>query len=636
MAYLPPSNGADDLAMIQSYLDVARTKPVRVIGLPGETYSISDALVVRSRTTLDMTNCVIAGNPAKNMLRNAASVSARTVTDAVTTEGSATVTSATAHFTAADVGRAVGVLGAGPNYGRPDAPGTWYGTVASVTSATTAALSQPATLSVRGARLSVFPARDTDIVVTGGAWNGGSKDAISQTLASHGFYLRRVDNLTLSPRLMTNTRTTKGGGYAISLGDVTNVETHSVTFNAGADGVHVQGPARYIDVHDIFGTTNDDMVAFTGVDGQSLPGSLLGDVEGDITDVTVSNIFSNGSWTALKLISGTGTNNALRVLRRFRASGLTGRTQQGCVNVVDYAGATWFEGEIAGIEVHVGPDFAAVTLGASHAASVRLRDIVWDMGTATASVGVVNVIRPVSRSLSIDGLTMIGTLGGTAGSHIGVRVAAPVTELVLTRFGCFDSPASVQAVDIAAANVVIEAMHVTDFHRDATAGNLVQVEAAASNLTLTDLTASDGYSTSGSVLSSLADSTNPVRVRVSNWRQTGGALVIATFPCEVDLANVEAAPSAGAVRANSTAATPVRVRAHNCSLTSGSLFSRTDAQALSATGAGCEADLSMLTPHDQDVVNNTNAALSCGTGLAVFHRGGTGQGWKNVYSGATY
>jgi hypothetical protein len=139
------------------------------------------------------------------------------------------------------------------------------------------------------------------------------------------------------------------------------------------------------------------------------------------------------------------------------------------------------------------------------------------------------------------------------------------------------------------------------------------------------------------VLNSLADSRHPVTVRVGNWRQTGGALVIATFPCEVDLANVEIAASAGAVRADSTAATPVRVRAHNLSLTSGTLFSRTGAQALSATGdAGCRADLSMLTPRDQDVVNNTNAALSCGTGLALFRAGGTGHGWKNLYSGATY
>lgn len=46
------------------------------------------------------------------------------------------------------------------------------------------------------------------------------------------------------------------------------------------------------------------------------------------------------------------------------------------------------------------------------------------------------------------------------------------------------------------------------------------------------------------------------------------------------------------------------------------------------------ADFAILTPQDNDLGVNTNAALSCGAGLATYNAGGPH--WKNLYSGGTY
>lgn len=641
---LPASNGTDDLPAIQAVLDEALTKPISVLGRPGETYTLSDALVIRSNTYLGMAGCVINGNPAKNLVKNAAVIPARTVADAATIAGSAAVTSATANFTAGDRGKAVQVLRAGPNFGNGTAPGSLYGTIVSVDSATQVTLSQPATITRTGATLNVFPARDSNIAVVGGTWNGGQKDATSQVLDGHGMLFRRVDGLTVLPRKMTNTRTTKGGGYAIAPGDVTRANIYGVDGNVGSALVQFQGPAKYLSVHQLTGTCGDDMVAFVGVDGQSVTDSQLGDVEGDITDFSVADIHSDNSWTSLKLAAGTGANGVQRKIARFQARGFTGTCQQGVVNIVDYAGPTWVEGQLRDISAIPGAGFASVTVGATNAKSVRIDGLPFDASKVTPTVGIVNVTAPC-QDLQIDGLTIFGA---PAADGIGVRVAASITALRLGRLRALDTGTlgqkSVSGITVQAANVSVGQITISDVHRDALSTNLVQIDATATGLNLGELIVSDGYQLATSVINSSADSANKARVRISNWRQPQGALVGATFPCDVYTSNVEVAPTSGgnpgggAVRANSAAATPVRVRAVNTVVTgaSTSLLSRTATQAISANGPSATADLSILTPQDGDIVYNTNAALSCGTGPAVFHTGGTGNGWKNLYSGATY
>ncbi|MBK0296635.1 hypothetical protein IAE22_32215, partial [Bacillus sp. S34] len=88
----------------------------------------------------------------------------------------------------------------------------------------------------------------------------------------------------------------------------------------------------------------------TTVDGQSYNGSRLGDCEGDITDVTVEDVYGQSCLCLLKVTSGTGAAGAQRHIRRFTASGLAGSvTGRSPVQIVDYAGPTWFEGTISDV-----------------------------------------------------------------------------------------------------------------------------------------------------------------------------------------------------------------------------------------------------------------------------------------------
>ena len=626
---LPGASGGDDRAAIQAVLDAARSGGGGwVLGRSGAQYQISDALVVASGTTLDMRGCSVTGSSSKNLVRNAATIPARTVTDAVTTASSTTITSTTAAFTSADVGRAVQVLGAGPNAGNSSAPGSLYATVVSVTNATTIVLSRPAQSSRTGATLNVFPARDSDIAILGGRWFGGERFAASQTLAGHMFFLRRVDRLIVAPERMVSTRSDGdggGGGYAISVGDVTQVQHHSTTYDVGSDGFHVQGPAQGIDVHNVSGRTGDDLVAFTGVDGQTQNGSLLGDVEGDITDVTVDTLTPRNAWTALKITSGTGTGGVVRRVARFHAGRITGSTQRGAVNIVDYAGVTSFDGTIADVNVLVGSGRAQVTIDAAQARTVRLDGVTWDSSLAAPDAGVVAVNSPVA-DLRIRNLTVAGSATGTG---IGVRLAAVVNRLSVLGVAVPDAPTTLHLLSVPTAGLTFPHVTLSQIARTG-GGDLVNVSAA--NVVFGELLVAEGYQNSGAVLAMSADSTGKSTVRISSWRQLAGGLVTARAPMDVVLSGVRAAVTAtAAVQAASDAASPLRVLGSSVSIESGVLLSRSGTQDVSVSGASCKADLSILTPRAGDLLYNSNTAHAVGAGPVTTDR----TTLKNLVTGAS-
>src|SRR3546814_3229954 len=99
---------ADDTARLNGLLALGPVK-----GVPGQTYTISAPLI---GTHIDMTGCTVkwkAGVSGHNLFSNPAFTAQRTVTDGALTVATDILTSATAAFTAADVGRTVCVPGAG-------------------------------------------------------------------------------------------------------------------------------------------------------------------------------------------------------------------------------------------------------------------------------------------------------------------------------------------------------------------------------------------------------------------------------------------------------------------------------------------------------------------------------------------
>jgi len=132
-------------------------------------------------------------------------------------------------------------------------------------------------------------------------------------------------------------------------------------------------------------------------------------------------------------------------------------------------------------------------------------------------------------------------------------------------------------------------------------------------------------------------STQPITARLSNTTVAATNLVTASCPVTLEMANVDVNTSGAIIAVTGANATPIRVLASNFKQSgAGAGMSRDGTQSLSVNGRSFLVDLSILTPTDQDMANNSNGALACGTGTAIFHTGGTGNGWKNLYSGTTY
>lgn len=627
VAPLPLSNGVDDAAAIQAVLDQASAGSKHVVGRPGETYFLNSPIVIASDTVLDMRGCFIKGNPLRNMVTNRSAIASRIVTDASTTGGSAVITSASASFTLADVGHAVGVIGAGPNSGLSTAPGSLYGTIVSITNPSTAVISSAATLTVTGAQLSVFPERDHDITLIGGDWDGGDKDAVYQSTDGHGMFFRRADNLTVSPDHVRNQGTIgKGGRYAISFGDVTRIEVSHIRFSAAGDGVHVQGPSSAISIHNLSGTTGDDLVSFTCVDGQSQPGSLLGDVEGDISSVSVWTLVAVNALRNLTVVSGMGANLTPRRVWDFHARDMLGTVLQESVRVVDYAGPCDFEGDITGVSAMPTTNgFAQVRIISTSGRSIKVRDVHWSRGGGAPTQGVVRLSGSFDNVL-IDGLTMAST--AASGTGVGIVVdAATIRSLIVSDMVAMGIPGSYSGINLRNASTVTTMM-LSRIHHVATGNGLIISNAGC---VIANLYASDGYMSAGTMFGS--DTTTLQKIRISGWRMLSGALIILTGPADIFLSNLEIAANAGAIRANAVSALPVRIRGGGVSVTNGSLLSRTGTQPVSVVGVELAVDLSILTPANGDVAFNTNAALGCGTGPAVYSSAAAK--WKGIYSGTT-
>lgn len=627
---LPLSNGVDDHAPIQAILDSAAGRTV--YGRSGETYIISEALVVRSNTVLDMTGCRIEGNPIKNVMKNYAANPARTVTGASTTAGSTTITATGANFTSDDVGKPLGVLAAGPNYGLSSAPGMLYGTVVSVTNPTTVIISQPATLTTSGSTLYVYPDRDTDIEVRGGVWVGGNKDSVGQQLDSHGFLLRRIDGIVLRDFTYLSTGTSGiGGRYGISMGDFTNLTCDNIQYDCAGDGIHIQGPAARMSITNQFGKTGDDMVAITGVDGQSQANSRLGDVEGDVFDVSIVGVFPRDAWTALRIISGTGTNNQQRILRGYHAKNIQGTVRNESVVISNYAGISDVSVVVEGVStVSTQTNKSMIVNTASKVRNLTIRDVEW-LSSNPATAGIIRINAAVENML-VEGIRVknptlsdVSTVLLASANIVDLTMKNIHIDGELTESYCFRSTQT---------NAVYSNISIDNLYRVCGSGNIVQME--GTGYTVGTLNVSNGYSSTGSVFSSAVNSSNKMILNVSNFQAEAGAVCILTCPATVGLSNVRyATPSGGLVRSNSATADPVRVLSSNVDVgvSPGTLVSKTATQSVSASGTSGSVNVALLTgAQPGDIAMNSNAALSIGVGLAV--RGPSN--WKNLYSGTTY
>jgi hypothetical protein len=572
------------------------------------TIKLTSPLIVPANTILDATGATITGPAKDNILKNAAAVPAFTTTANVTA-ASTTVVIASAVFTAAMVGQRVQVLGAGPRAGTPTAPGSMYGIITAVISPTQVTLDTPATTSLNNAKAFVYPPLDQNITIRGGTWINQNKNALAQTTQSHGFLLRRINGLTITNVTVKSTGTKQvGGQYAISIGDCTTVLANQLTFtNTASDGIHVQGPASGITIQNIVGTnTGDDLVAFTGVDGQSQKGSLLGDVEGDISNVLVSNIRGTNCRTHLKITSGTGANGIQRRITGFRATGISGTAANGApVNIEDYAGKTSFSGTIQNVTATPSAYGPIIVTSTDSLTGLVIDGVTWPASMKSSPQGgIVSIKTSTADSITVKNVTnksVAGRLTDLAGCGLHLS-GATFGTLNVSGVSCPVAAPHFDSVQLGSPKTRIATVNISNDTSSAKTGNVLYVPKTSAGYVLGNVAFSNITRSTGSVL--VADSDGAAaNMNLSVTKMRGGkAIALLRTPATVTLSDV-AQPAGGgaAVRLNSPAASPVRVVVTG-STRPPTLISRTGAQVVSALSPTIVVDTTLLTPREGDVV----------------------------------
>ena len=590
-------NPRTSTAAINAWLAVGGVRVLRGAAV------LSGPLVIRSGTQLDASAASVTGAIGDNVLRNAAAnPSARTT--ASVRAGSNVVTTKAAVFSTAMVGRRVQVLGAGPRSGNAKAPGSMYGRIVSVQSSTRATLDVAATSTLPSAATSVFPPNDGDISIVGGTWTNRSKNSVSQTTESHGLLIRRAARVSLTGLTVHSTGSAQvGGQYAVSFGDVTDVTVEDVAFiDTASDGVHFQGPSSRIAVRRITGErTGDDLVAFTTVDGQTHAGSRLGDCEGDITDVVVEDVRGKQCLCLLKVTSGIGGNGVQRRIRRFSASGLAGSvTGRSPVQIVNYAGPTWFEGTVSGVTA-TGSSGTVVNVDVRTLGALVVEDVALPAGARAAVDGIVRVAASSASSVTVRRVTNRST-GAGAASGVALAVGS-VRTVAVSGVACPVLAPQFDSVKLVKASATITSLTVTDDSSAARAGNVFALAASGyriANATFARLTRS-----TGSVWAADKDSSVGTAISISSFKN-GRAVALLRAPASIGVQGLsQPAGSGAAVRVNSAAASPVRVVVDGTSTRPATLVSRTAKQKVSVVSPFIAVDAALLTPRDGDVVLNS-------------------------------
>lgn len=587
-AALPAPTGGDDTAMINQFLaDYAGS---HIIGLFGSTYTITNPLVMRSGTWLDMTSCVVNYTGiGTNLVNNyAVSISNRNLADANTTVGSATITSATAAFTSADIGRSivVPVAGGAPATGQTT-PGPLVGTILTVVDASTVTIDHTATRAVVAGPAYIYT-RDHDIKLTGGTWN--RNNSIGAGTNMHSILFRHVDVLDISGLTVT----TLGGKYAINVGDVTRVTAGNIHFRTDSDGFHVQGPASTIIVRDISGVTGDDSVAVTARDY-----ATYNDTQGNVSGVIIDGVRTVLDDSAnVKIIGGTGCKLRDIIVRNIQSTG----TVRGVAVIDDQVGSTDINGLlIDGVSVTLvdSPNARAVDIQVGAGKNGTVRNVSFN-GVSSILIGVLVGtwdsidISNIATSTAIAACDLIRT-GGTIGvikcSGLYARFSDGTSNVFSTGTGTVIGRCIINDVDSVGGRDVFS------------------ISNSITQLITNNITVSSG--------SRLANVSTTVDWTLNNFY----AATLTNAAIYVSATAVLTLRGSGTRRGGTWQG-----------------FQRQATQTIYCYNPDFPADLALLThvpvtaPMLEGAAWNTNTALSCGAGRVV----DTGYVWKNPISRAAY
>ncbi|WP_420362437.1 hypothetical protein AABM26_12510 [Curtobacterium aetherium] len=591
------------------------------------TVVLTTPLIVPAGVHLDATGADVTGPRRDNLLRNAAAVPLARTSGSIRAR-STTLTTTHPVFAQATVGQRVQVVGVGPRAGHRRAPGSLYARITEVTSPRRVSLDLPADSTDHEATVYLHAPVDVGITIRGGTWTNRNKNRIAQTTQSHGVLIRRAADLTLTGMTVRSVGGPQiGGQYGVALGDVTRVTVTDLRFvDTASDGLHVTGPAQDVVVRRLSGRrTGDDLLAFTTVDGQTRDGSRLGDCEGDITDVVVEDLHSDECHSLLKLTSGIGAGGRQRHLERFSATGVHGAvTGASPVNVLDYAGPTWFSGTISDVTAtHVGSP--SVNVQASRLGRVTVSDVAWPASARAPKDGVVSFTGASAESITVRGVTSHSVAGRSDQPGCAVRLAVrSVREVHVEGTRCPVLAPHFDTVQLGAPRMRIQLLTIADDRSAARTGDVLSLREGSGRYRIGTARFTDLRRTGGSVWAADEDgeSDAPATSITVEGLQGGRALAILRSPARITLRGVrQRAGSDAAVRLVSAAASPVRVLVDDAQRRA-PLVSRTGRQEVSVVSTAIGTDVRELTPFPGDVVRNTGRQPAPGV---LEYR--TGSGW---------
>ena len=625
------TTGATDAARWQQILNTGRY----LRGNPGSTYYLNAPVLLPSHSHVDMTGCTII-QPAGTLtyvLGTASVVASQTTTDGSCTSGNAVLNTAAT----AAIGDSVGVTGAGPG------GSTWYGTVTATGSGNLTLSTKANTTIASGATVNVFPAanRVTDVLIHGGTWQFCDQSAGTTAFTQFPTCFRRVDGIRIRDMIISQAGAPGlGGKFNVSLADVTDFHTDNITFlGTAGDGIHVMGPASGGTITNTYGQTGDDMVVLSTEDNNT---ASITDTQGNLSNIRVSGIVGNNTYRPFKIYD-LGTESGKFTASQIHVSDISGSTQLQSVVILGSSTSplTLDEVNIHNVTCKGGSQPVVSVSYASHTNGLLIDDILWASTTGASSTGIVNVSDPrgpiIVRNLRYGGnnsgtnigvyITGTGSLsGGSYGSTVTLDGANSIA-------GNASAVATFHPVYITGSSLgTLPYLTVRNVQVSSTSGIMVY---AASTVALPQVNISDCVF-AGTNLISLPSSTSATVARLSNVYFTGTSLVATGSPVIVEGANIDVTTTAAVVAATGANATPIRVEMVNFAQAgAGAGISRDGTQAISVNGSSFGADLALLTPKEGDMVADSSTRTGA-AGVAIWHSGGTGNGWKNLYTAGTY
>lgn len=637
-AQLGGSNGTDDTAAINAALLAGAGGIVR--GKPGASYKTTAPLVVPSNTTLDMTSCHITLQPASNcpiLINNARNLELD-LTDATIASGAkSTLTSASGKFTNQMVGWNVIVAGAGV------AGAALQTTISAFNSATSVQLTTAATAGVTGV-VAVLNPRDSNITLKGGSWDFGTSAQGVESELMFMFLMRHIDGLTIRDMPLV---AAASGKDLIAPADCTNVFIENITFAGaspiGNSGVQLDGPITGFYVGNIYGYTTDDFVALVCSDWLDVGGTFQG---GNITNGLVDGLYPTDTRECVvKLIGGANGPFGQSTIQNVTVRKVSGSCRQSAMRLYgdpNTGGITILEGvtiESVDTQLNTAGTNFLIDCSVEQMTNVTFRDLHLDANQVGAKpTATVLNLRKGQNTQSIHDVVTVENVSihgaATTGNLVALGTGVFVKQMFARglRAATDTTLTTVNGVALT-SSAVISRLWVTDYAILGTTATVVSV-GTGSILTLSKI--SNGWRQGAGSLVSYAGnngSGSPI-IQVVDVEDVNASSVFTftgttTQATTLLLTNVKATGVTTAIVRQQQAGGSVRVIASEISGSTTSVPTvKNDGTAgatVSITGdSSTFADVTALTPVDQDTVNGTD-----GLGVAVWH---TGIGWRRPFS----